>query len=59
MFLGTTPDDPHVRAIVDRLRVESPIAFPESLRKGGRAVEFAAIDARGMNHAVKNIYAWY
>ncbi|RZO61382.1 MAG: hypothetical protein EVA78_08060 [Phycisphaeraceae bacterium] len=59
LFLGTTPDDPHVRAVVDRLRVESPIAFPESLRKGGRAVEFAAIDARGMNHAVKNIYAWY
>ena len=59
LFLGATPDDPHVRAVVDRLRVESPIAFPESLRKGGRAVEFAAIDARGMNHAVKNIYAWY
>ena len=59
LFLGTTPDDPHVRAVVDKLRVESPIAFPESLRKGGRAVEFAAIDARGMNHAVKNIYAWY
>ena len=42
-----------------RLLNESPIAFPESSRKGGRAVEFAAIDTRGMNHAVKNIYAWY
>ena len=59
LFLGTTPDDHHVRAVVDRLLAESPIAFPESLRKGGRAVEFAAIDPRSMNHAVKNIYAWY
>ena len=59
MFLGATPDDLHVRAVVDRLLVESPIAFPESLRKSGRAVEFAAIDGRSMNHAVKNIYAWY
>ena len=59
LFLGTTPDDPHVSAVVKRLLNESPIAFPESSRKGGRAVEFAAIDTRGMNHAVKNIYAWY
>jgi hypothetical protein len=59
LFLGATPDDLHVRAVVDRLLVESPIAFPESLRKSGRAVEFAAIDGRSMNHAVKNIYAWY
>jgi len=59
LFLGTTPVDPHVRAVVDRLLAESPIAFPNSLRKGGHAVEFAAIDPRSMNHAVKNIYAWY
>ena len=59
LFLGTTPDDPHVRAVVDRLLIESPIAFPGSTRKSGRAVELAAIDARSMNHAVKNIYAWY
>ena len=59
LFLGATPDDQHVRAVVDRLLIESPIAFPESARKSGRAVEFAAIDGRSMNHAVKNIYAWY
>ena len=59
LFLGTTPDDPHVMAVVDRLLIESPIAFPGSTRKSGRAVEFAAIDARSMKYAVKNIYAWY
>ena len=59
LFLGATPDDSHVSAVVERLLNESRIAFPESSRKRGRAVEFAAIDPRSMNHAVKNIYAWY
>ena len=59
LFLGTPPDTPHVVAVVARLLAESPIAFPESFKKNNRAVDFAKINSRTMNSAVKNIYAWY
>ena len=59
LFLGTPPDCPHVIAVIDRLLMESPIGFPESLKQNNRAQEFAKINSRGMNFAVKNIYAWY
>ena len=59
LFLGTPPDTPHVIAVIDRLLMEAPIAFPESLKQNNSAPEFARINSRGMNAAVKNIYAWY
>ena len=59
LFLGTPPDTPHVAAVVARLLREAPIAFPESFKKNNRAVDFAKINSRTMNSAVKNIYAWY
>ena len=59
LFLGTPPDTPHVITIIDRLLMEAPIGFPESLKQNNRTQEFAKINSRGMNVAVKNIYAWY
>ena len=55
LFLGEAPDDSHVRAVVDRLRKERPIAFPED----GLAVELRKINNQSMSRKVKDIYAWY
>jgi len=59
LFLGVSPDDPHVVAIIDRLLAESPIWFPP-LPSGRRGeVEFAALPQRANRSGEKNVYAWY
>ena len=53
LFLGENPDDSHVRAVVNRLCKERPIAFPEDKI----TIEFTKIN--NQSGKVKDIYAWY
>ena len=57
LFLGASPDDPHVVASVERLLAESPIWFPP--RRDRQEVEFAALPRRAVRGGEKNVYAWY
>jgi len=59
LFLGASPDDPHVVAVIDRLLEESPIWFPPLPGDRRGEVEFAALPQRAVQGGEKNIYAWY
>ncbi len=59
LFLGASPDDPHVVAVIDRLLAESPIWFPPLPGDRRGEVEFAALPQRAARGGEKNVYAWY
>ena len=59
LFLGASPEDPHVVAVIDRLLKESPIWFPPLPGDRRGEVEFAALPQRAARGGEKNVYAWY
>ncbi len=59
LFLGTSPDDPHVVAVVGRLLTDSPIAFAGPPGGGGTMVNLVDMPRRSLVRHDQNVYAWY
>ena len=58
LFLGASPDDPHIVAVVGRLLTDSPISFPPLPNKR-QAIDFVDMPKRSPTHYDQNVYAWY